>query len=40
MNGLRARLTGIVDGFKLTDIWKERGITKPMEYALPYKRNL
>ncbi len=31
---IKARLTGIVDRFKLTDIWKERGITKPMEYAL------
>ena len=31
---IKARLTGIVDRFKLTDIWKEGGITKPMEYAL------
>ena len=31
---IKARLTGIVDRFKLTDIWKESGITKPMEYAL------
>ena len=30
----KARLTGIVDRFKLTDIWKEGGITKPMEYAM------
>lgn len=30
---IKARLTGIVDRFKLTDIWKEGGITKPMEYA-------
>ena len=28
------RLSGIVDRFKLTDIWKESGITKPLEYAL------
>ena len=31
---IKARLTGIVDRFKLTDIWKEGGITKPMEYAI------
>lgn len=31
---IKARLTGIVDRFKLTDIWKESGITKPMEYAM------
>lgn len=31
---IKARLTGIVDRFKLTDIWKEGGITKPIEYAL------
>ncbi len=31
---IKARLTGIVDRFKLTDIWKEGGITKPMEYAM------
>lgn len=31
---IKARLTGIVDRFKLTDIWKEGGINKPMEYAL------
>lgn len=31
---IKTRLTGIVDRFKLTDIWKEGGITKPMEYAL------
>jgi len=31
---IKARLTGIVDRFKLTDVWKEGGITKPMEYAL------
>lgn len=28
---IKARLTGIVDRFKLTDIWKEGGITKPMK---------
>ena len=31
---IKARLTGIVDRFKLTDIWKEGDITKPMEYAM------
>ena len=31
---IKARLTGIVDRFKLTDIWKEGGITKPVEFAL------
>lgn len=31
---IKARLAGIVDRFKLTDIWKEGGITKPMEYAM------
>ena len=31
---IKARLTGIVDRFKLTDIWKEGGIEKPVEYAL------
>ena len=31
---IKARLNGIVDRFKLTDIWKERGIIKPLEYAL------
>lgn len=31
---IKARLTGIVDRFKLTDIWKEGGITKPIEYAM------
>ena len=31
---IKARLTGIVDRFKLTDIWKEGGIEKPIEYAL------
>ena len=27
-------MIGIVDRFKLTDIWKEGGISKPLEYAL------
>ena len=31
---IKARLTGIVDRFKLTDVWKDGGITKPIEYAL------
>ena len=31
---IKARLTGIVDRFKLTDVWKEGGIDKPIEYAL------
>ena len=31
---IKARLTGIVDRFKLTDTWKDGGITKPIEYAL------
>ena len=31
---IKARLTGIVDRFKLTNIWKEGGITKPIEYAM------
>ena len=31
---IKARLSGIVDRFKLTDIWKESGIDKPIEYAL------
>ncbi len=31
---IKKRLIGIVDRFKLTDIWKEGGITKPVEYAL------
>ena len=31
---IKARLTGIVDRFKLTDIWKKGGINKPVEYAL------
>lgn len=31
---IKTRLTGMVDRFKLTDIWKDGGITKPIEYAL------
>ena len=31
---IKSRLNSIVDRFKLTDIWKEGGITKPLEYAL------
>ena len=31
---IKQRLIGIVDRFKLTDIWKEGGISKPLEYAL------
>ena len=31
---IKARLSGIVDRFKLTDIWKEGGIDKPIEYAM------
>ena len=31
---IKARIAGIVDRFKLTDIWKEGGITKPIEFAL------
>lgn len=31
---IKARLLGIVDRFKLTDIWKEGGIEKPVEYVL------
>ena len=31
---IKARLAGIVDRFKLTDIWKSGGITKPAEFAL------
>ena len=33
MNGLK-KLLGIVDRLKLTDIWKDAGITKPIEYAM------
>ena len=31
---IKTRLTGIVDKFKLTDVWKNGGITNPIEYAL------
>ena len=31
---IKQRLIGIVDRFKLTDIWKDGGIDKPIEYAL------
>lgn len=31
---IKQRLIGIVDRFQLTDIWKEGGIEKPIEYAL------
>jgi len=31
---IKTRLNGIVDRFKLTDVWKENGITKPLEYAI------
>ena len=31
---IKRRLLGIVDRFKLTDVWKEGGITKPIEFAI------
>ena len=31
---IKKRLIGIMDRFKLTDIWKSGGIEKPIEYAL------
>jgi len=31
---IKQRLIGIVDRFKLTDIWKDSGIEKPIEFAL------
>ncbi len=31
---IKQRLTGVVDRRKLTDIWKERGITKNVEYGI------
>ncbi len=31
---IKKRLTGMVDRFKLTDIWKDGGIKKPNEYAI------
>ena len=32
--GIKARLTGVVDRRKLTDVWKENGITKNYEYGI------
>lgn len=31
---IKSRLLGIVDRFELTDVWKEGGITEPIEYAM------
>ena len=31
---IKSRLTGIVDRFKLTDLWRESGITKNYEYGI------
>ena len=31
---IESRLKGILDRFKLTDVWKEGGIKEPLEYAL------
>lgn len=31
---IKSRLIGIVDRFKLTDVWKESGITKTFEYGI------
>ena len=31
---IKQRLLGIVDRFKLTDVWKDGGIDKPVEFAL------
>jgi len=31
---IKSRLTGIVDRFKLTDVWKESGIAKDYEYGI------
>ncbi len=31
---IKKRLTGIVDRFKLTDVWKAGGVEKPIEYAM------
>ena len=31
---IKRRLMGMVDRFKLTDVWKDGGIDKPMEYAM------
>ena len=31
---IKKRILGIIDRFKLTDIWKDGGISRPVEYAL------
>lgn len=31
---IKLRIIGIIDKFKLTDVWKDGGIRKPMEYAM------
>lgn len=31
---IKKRILGIIDRFKLTDIWKDGGISKPVEYVL------
>ena len=31
---IKLRIIGIVDRFKLTDVWKDGGINKPKEYAI------
>ena len=31
---IKKRLNGILDRHKLTDVWKENGINKPIEYAI------
>ncbi len=31
---IKQRLTGVVDRYKLTDVWKESGITKNYEYGI------
>ena len=33
-NWIKARMTGVVDRRNLTDVWKENGITKNIEYAV------
>ena len=33
-NWIKTRMTGVVDIRKLTDVWKENGITKNFEYAV------
>lgn len=37
---IKSRLTGIVDRFKLTDVWKESGIIKDYEYGILTKTDL